>query len=57
MSLPQKIPQSHKFQFRLSTEEWMALEFERVTVQYSSLLDVIEKVRIYGINGLIKREK
>jgi hypothetical protein len=34
----------------------MALEFERVTVQYSSLLDVIEKVRFYGINGLIKRE-
>lgn len=56
MSLPQKLPQPHKFQFRLSTEEWMAIEFERVTIQYSSLLDVIEKVRFYGINGLIQRE-
>ena len=56
MSIPQKIPQPQKFQFRLTTEEWMAIEFERVTIQHSSLLDVIEKVRFYGINGLIQRE-
>jgi hypothetical protein len=34
----------------------MAIEFERVTLQYSVLLDVIENVHFYGINGLIQRE-
>jgi hypothetical protein len=34
----------------------MRIEFERVTIQQSSLLDIIEKVRFYGINGLIQRE-
>ncbi|PWI48701.1 hypothetical protein CEE45_05685 [Candidatus Heimdallarchaeota archaeon B3_Heim] len=34
----------------------MANEFERVTLQYSALLDVIEQVRFYGINGLIQLE-
>ncbi|MHA2053866.1 MAG: hypothetical protein ACW99F_09730 [Candidatus Hodarchaeales archaeon] len=45
-----------EFQFRLTIEEWMAIEFERVTLQYSSLLDVIDQVQFYGINGLIQLE-
>ncbi|MCK4848605.1 MAG: hypothetical protein KAT16_06255 [Candidatus Heimdallarchaeota archaeon] len=56
MSQPQKIPLTRQFQFRLTIEEWMAIEFERVTLQYSALLDVIENVHFYGINGLIQRE-
>jgi len=56
MSQPQKIPLTRQFQFRLTIEEWMAIEFERVTLQYSVLLDVIENVHFYGINGLIQRE-
>jgi len=56
MSQPQKIPITRQFQFQLTIEEWMAIEFERVTLQYSVLLDVIENVHFYGINGLIQRE-
>ena len=56
MSIPQKIPLSRQFQFRLTIEEWMASEFERVTLQYSALLDVIENVHFYGVNGLIQRD-
>ncbi len=56
MSTHQKIPPTQQFQLRLTIEEWMAIEFERVTLQYSNLLDVIEQVRFYGINGLIQLE-
>jgi hypothetical protein len=56
MSTQQKIPPTQQFQLRLTIEEWMAIEFERVTLQYSNLLDVIEQVRFYGINGLIQLE-
>ncbi|MHA1975962.1 MAG: hypothetical protein ACW98F_07920 [Candidatus Hodarchaeales archaeon] len=56
MSSHQKIPPAQQFQFRLTIEEWMAIEFERVTLQYSVLLDVVEQVRFYGINGLIQLE-
>ena len=56
MSSHQKIPPTQQFQFRLTIEEWMAIEFERVTLQYSTLLDVIEQVRFHGINGLIQLE-
>ncbi|GAF81750.1 unnamed protein product, partial [marine sediment metagenome] len=56
MNQPQKIPLTRQFQFRLTIEEWMAIEFERVTLQYSVLLDVIENVHFYGIDGLIQRE-
>ncbi len=56
MSSHQKIPPTQQFQFRLTIEEWMSIEFERVTLQYSALLDVVEQVRFYGINGLIQLE-
>jgi hypothetical protein len=47
---------SRQFQFRLTFEEWMATEFERVTIQYEGLLDLIDQVRFFGINGLIQKE-
>lgn len=58
MSSRQKFPMTRQFefQFRLTIEEWMAIEFERVTLQYSSLLDVIDQVQFFGINGLIQLE-
>ncbi|MHA1213862.1 MAG: hypothetical protein ACTSR2_04615 [Candidatus Hodarchaeales archaeon] len=34
----------------------MSAEFERVTIQYENLLDVIDRVRFFGVNGLIRRE-
>ncbi|UCE13582.1 MAG: hypothetical protein JSV04_00020 [Candidatus Heimdallarchaeota archaeon] len=55
MSSSESIPKSQMFQFRLTIEEWMAMEFERVTIQYENLLDVIDRVRFYGVNGLIQR--
>ncbi len=56
MSSREDIPQNQMFQFRLTIEEWMATEFERVTIQHENLLDVIDRVRFYGVNGLIQRE-
>jgi hypothetical protein len=56
MTTQQKISPSQQFQFRLTIEEWMAIEFERATLQYSALLDVIDQVKFYGINGLIQLE-
>ncbi|MHA1974935.1 MAG: hypothetical protein ACTSW1_18220 [Candidatus Hodarchaeales archaeon] len=47
---------TRSFQFRLTVEEWMSAEFERVTIQYENLLDVIDRVRFFGVNGLIRRE-
>ncbi len=56
MSSREDIPPSQKFQFHLVIEEWMAMEFERVTIQYEELLDVIDHVRFFGVNGLVQRE-
>jgi len=47
---------SRSFQYRLTIEEWMASEFEHVTLQYAGLMDVVDKVRFFGVNGLIQRE-
>ncbi len=58
MSSLKRFPMTRQFefQFRLTIEEWMAMGFERITLQYSSLLDVIDQVQFYGINGLIQLE-
>ena len=56
MSSRDDIPPGQKFQVHLAIEEWMAMEFERVTIQNEELLDVIDRVRFYGVNGLIQRE-
>ncbi|UCG89875.1 MAG: hypothetical protein JSU57_05280 [Candidatus Heimdallarchaeota archaeon] len=56
MSSREDIPPGKMFQFNLVIEEWMANEFERVTIQYEELLDVIDRVRFFGVNGLIQRE-
>jgi hypothetical protein len=50
------IPPNQQFQFRLTKEEWISAEFERVTIQYEKLLDILDQVRFIGINGLIQRE-
>ena len=47
---------SRSYQYRLTIEEWMAVEFEQVTLQYAGLMDVVDKVRFFGVNGLIQRE-
>ncbi|MFX0087041.1 MAG: hypothetical protein ACFFAU_15390 [Candidatus Hodarchaeota archaeon] len=47
---------SQEFQFRLTVEEWMTGEFEKVTIKYEGLLDLIDQVRFVGVNGLIQRE-
>ena len=56
MSSHEGVPPSQMFQSRLATEEWMAMEFERVTLQYEELLDLIDRIRFFGVNGLIQRE-
>ncbi|MFW9903589.1 MAG: hypothetical protein ACFFFH_04590 [Candidatus Thorarchaeota archaeon] len=56
MSSSQGIPHSQMFQSRLAIEEWMAMEFERITIQYEELLDLIDQIRFFGVNGLIQRE-
>jgi len=56
MGSRESVSPGHQFQFRLTIEEWMATEFERVTIQYEELLDVIDHVRFFGVNGLIQRE-
>jgi hypothetical protein len=56
MSSSQGIPPSQMFQSRLAIEEWMAMEFERITIQYEELLDLVDQVRFFGVNGLIQRE-
>ncbi|MFX0172203.1 MAG: hypothetical protein ACFE9L_09800 [Candidatus Hodarchaeota archaeon] len=56
MSSREDVPISYQFQLKLTIEEWMATEFERVTIQYEELLDVIDHVRFFGVNGLIQRE-
>ncbi|MFX1284440.1 MAG: hypothetical protein ACFFB5_12345 [Promethearchaeota archaeon] len=56
MSSRDDIPPGQRFQFHLVIEEWMAMEFERVTIQYEELLDVIDRVRFFGVNGLLQRE-
>lgn len=56
MSSNQDVPHSQMFQSRLAIEEWMAMEFERVTIQYEELLEFIDQIRFFGVNGLIQRE-
>jgi len=56
MSSNQGVSHSQIFQSRLAIEEWMAMEFERVTIQYEELLDIIDQIRFFGVNGLIQRE-
>lgn len=51
-----KISQSQEFQFRLTVEEWISGEFEKVTIKYEELLDCTDQVRFIGVNGLIQRE-
>ncbi|MHA2073131.1 MAG: hypothetical protein ACW97X_00765 [Candidatus Hodarchaeales archaeon] len=55
-SQEQIISKSQEFQFRLTVEEWITGEFEKVTVKYEGLLDCIDHVRFIGIGGLIQRE-
>lgn len=56
MSSNQSASHSQMFQSRLAIEEWMAMEFERVTIQYEELLDLIDQIRFFGVTGLIQRE-
>ncbi|MFX1515111.1 MAG: hypothetical protein ACFFC6_02300 [Promethearchaeota archaeon] len=56
MSSKQDVPDSQVFQSRLAIEEWMAMEFERITIQYEELLDIVDQIRFFGVNGLIQRE-
>ncbi|NHJ02869.1 MAG: hypothetical protein EAX86_12100 [Candidatus Heimdallarchaeota archaeon] len=56
MSSSDKISPGQLFSLRLTIEEWMASEFERVNLQCDDLLDVIDQVRFFGVNGLIQRE-
>ena len=56
MSSSEDVPQGKMFRSQLAIEEWMSMEFERVTIQYEDLLNVIDRVRFFGVNGLIQRE-
>ena len=56
MSSNHGVSHSQIFQSRLAIEEWMAMEFERITIQYEELLDIIDQIRFFGVNGLIQRE-
>ncbi len=56
MSSTDKISTGQLYQLRLTIEEWMASEFERVNIQCSEIFDVIDQVRFLGVNGLIQRE-
>ncbi len=50
------ISSSQIFQFRLTVEEWLTGQFEKVTIKYEGLLNLIDQVRFVGVNGLIQRE-
>ncbi|MHA2246853.1 MAG: hypothetical protein ACXADY_18050 [Candidatus Hodarchaeales archaeon] len=56
MSSSDDVPQGKMFRSQLAIEEWMSMEFERVSIQYEDLLDIIDRVRFFGVNGLIQRE-
>ncbi|MHA2328002.1 MAG: hypothetical protein ACXACR_05730, partial [Candidatus Hodarchaeales archaeon] len=56
MSSREKVTESQQFQFRLTIEEWIAQEFERVAIQNEKLLEILDQVRFLGVNGLIQRK-
>ncbi|MFX1545546.1 MAG: hypothetical protein ACFFCU_04990 [Promethearchaeota archaeon] len=56
MNSPKSVSQGQVFQSRLAIEEWMVMEFERAAIQYEELIDLIDQVRFFGVNGLIQRE-
>ena len=56
MSSSEDVTKGKMFRSQLAIEEWMSMEFERVSIQDEDLLDVIDRVRFFGVNGLIQRE-
>ncbi len=56
MSLHEEVTPSQQFQFRLTVENWIAKEFERVSIQHEDLIDVLDQAQFFGVNGLIQLE-
>lgn len=56
MSSREGVTPGQQFQFRLTIENWIAKEFERVGIQHEDLIDVLDQAQFFGVNGLIQLE-